>query len=68
MCVAYVAMLGAILSDGGETVLAQSFYPVYFFVMHLIVALLAIKSFRSKIKAIYYTWQFRRRRKVRKNK
>lgn len=42
-CVAYLFMLASILSRGGDNLWWQSFYPVYYLALHLVVALLALR-------------------------
>jgi hypothetical protein len=45
-CAAYLAMLGAVIAGSREQLLAQGFYPAYYFVLSLVVALLSFAKFR----------------------
>ena len=42
-CVAYFFMLASLLSRGGDNLWWQGFYPVYYFVLHFVVAILALR-------------------------
>jgi hypothetical protein len=46
-CVAYVLMFGAVLAEGGTDMWIKTFYPLYYFVLHLIVLLLCFKYIRD---------------------
>lgn len=48
-CAAYLAMLAAVLSGPGTQMLAQSVYPVYYFLLSLAVALLGFRQVRTWI-------------------
>ncbi len=48
-CAAYVSMLVAVLIEGGPELIFKLFYPVYYFILHLGVALLCFKGPRSII-------------------
>jgi hypothetical protein len=49
-CAAYLAMLGAVVAgDGGER-LAQSVYPVYYFLLSLVVAGLSFTGLREYLR------------------
>jgi hypothetical protein len=63
MCIAYIAMVCAIVAAQSPYLLAQCFYPLFFFILHLIVALLAFKGFRVRIKTVYYSMTHNRKRK-----
>ena len=43
-CTAYGCMLGAVISEGGSQVIEKGFYPVYYFLLHFVVVVLACKS------------------------
>jgi len=45
-CTAYLAMLGAVIAGPREQLLAQAFYPVYYFLLSLVVALLSFENIR----------------------
>lgn len=47
-CAAYLAMLGAVLSGPGTQVLAQSVYPVYYFLLSSVVAMLSFAAVRAR--------------------
>ena len=47
-CAAYLAMLAAVLSGPGTQMLAQSFYPVYYFLLSAVVAMLSFSAVRAR--------------------
>lgn len=49
-CGAYLAMLGAVVTGPGEQALAQSFYPAYYLLLSLVVALLSFAAVRASIR------------------
>jgi hypothetical protein len=49
-CAAYLAMLGAVLSGSGTQVLAQSVYPVYYFLLSAVVAALTFAGVRGYLR------------------
>lgn len=48
-CAAYLFMFLAVLAEGSPEVLSQSFYPVFYFSLHLPVALLCHPAVRRQI-------------------
>lgn len=46
-CAAYLAMLGAVIAGPQEQLLAQGFYPGYYFLLSLVVALLSFENIRA---------------------
>ncbi|MCW5576054.1 MAG: hypothetical protein KIT13_08160 [Burkholderiales bacterium] len=51
-CAAYLAMLGAVLSGPGTQVLAQSVYPVYYFLLSAVVLALPFGAVRGRIRRL----------------
>ncbi len=49
-CAAYLAMLGAVLSGPGTETLAQSLYPVYYFLLSAVVAALSFATVRKRLR------------------
>jgi hypothetical protein len=49
-CAAYMFMFFAVIAEGSPEMLSQSFYPVFYFCLHLPVALLCFGWFREKVK------------------
>lgn len=47
-CTAYMCMLAAVLLRGSDNLLWQSFYPLYFFALHAVVAVLAFRDTQPK--------------------
>jgi hypothetical protein len=43
-CWAYMFMLGAVIMNGGDNLLWQGFYPVYYLVLHLVVAMICLRT------------------------
>ncbi len=37
-------MLGAVIMNGGDNLLWQGFYPVYYLVLHLVVAMICLRT------------------------
>jgi hypothetical protein len=51
-CAAYSAMFVAVIIEGGDDLVFKLFYPVYYFALHLVVALLCFKTTRRFIHSI----------------
>lgn len=51
-CMAYTCMFVAVSIEGGEELAFKLFYPIYYFGLHLVVALLCFKAPRSLVRTM----------------
>lgn len=49
---AYVAMFAAVVLEGGESFVVRSFYPLYYFILHIVVVLLFFRPFREAVSSL----------------